>query len=94
MTLPAVILAGGLSSRMGGGDKVLLDLHGQPLLAHVIARLAPQVGPLAINANGDPARFARFGLQCWLSPCQTSPVRWRVCWRRWIGRRGLVRHRC
>lgn len=62
MTLPAVILAGGLSSRMGGGDKVLLDLHGQPLLAHVIARLAPQVGPLAINANGDPARFARFGL--------------------------------
>ena len=62
MTLPAVILAGGLSSRMGGGDKVLLDLHGQPLLAHVIARLAPQVGPLAISANGDPARFARFGL--------------------------------
>ena len=50
MTLPAVILAGGLSSRMGGGDKVLLDLHGQPLLAHVIARLAPHVGPLAINA--------------------------------------------
>lgn len=62
MTLPAVILAGGLSSRMGGGDKVLLELNGQPLLAHVIARLAPQVGPLAINANGDPARLARFGL--------------------------------
>ena len=62
MTLPAVILAGGLSSRMGGGDKVLLELNGQPLLAHVIARLAPQVGPLAISANGDPARFARFGL--------------------------------
>lgn len=62
MTLPAVILAGGLSRRMGGGDKVLLDLNGQPLLAHVIARLAPQAGPLAISANGDPARFARFGL--------------------------------
>ncbi|MBA4489788.1 molybdenum cofactor guanylyltransferase MobA [Paracoccus sp. S1E-3] len=60
--LPAVILAGGLSSRMGGGDKVLLALNGQPMLAHVISRLAPQAGPLAISANGDPARFARFGL--------------------------------
>ncbi len=62
MTLPAVILGGGQSSRMGGGDKVLLDLNGQPLIAHVIARLAPQAGPLAISANGDPARFAGFGL--------------------------------
>ena len=62
MSLPAVILAGGLSSRMGGGDKVLLELNGQPLLAHVIARLAAQAGPLAINANGDPTRFTGFGL--------------------------------
>ncbi|TKW66988.1 MAG: molybdenum cofactor guanylyltransferase MobA [Paracoccus denitrificans] len=59
---PAVILAGGQSSRMGGGDKVLLDLNGRPLLAHVIARLRPQAGPLALSANGDPARFAGFGL--------------------------------
>lgn len=59
---PAVILAGGQSSRMGGGDKVLLDLNGRPLLAHVIDRLAPQAGPLALSANGDPARFAGFGL--------------------------------
>lgn len=62
MNLPAVILAGGTSSRMGGGDKVLLDLNGQPLLAHALARLAPQVDALAISANGDPARFAGFGL--------------------------------
>ena len=62
MTLPAVILAGGRASRMGGGDKVLLDLGGKPLLAHVIERLRPQAGPLAISANGDPARFASFGL--------------------------------
>ena len=48
--------------RMGGGDKALLPLAGRPLLAHVIERLAPQVDPLALNANGDPARFAAFGL--------------------------------
>jgi molybdopterin-guanine dinucleotide biosynthesis protein A len=59
---PGVILAGGLASRMGGGDKALLTLAGRPLLAHVIDRLAPQVAGLALNANGDPARFAGFGL--------------------------------
>jgi molybdopterin-guanine dinucleotide biosynthesis protein A len=57
-----VILAGGQSRRMGGGDKGLLDLGGRPMLAHVIERLAPQVGRMVINANGDPARFASFGL--------------------------------
>ena len=62
MTLPAIILAGGRATRMGGGDKGLLLLADQPLMAHVIARLAPQCDPLAINANGDPARFSQFGL--------------------------------
>lgn len=57
-----VILAGGLASRMGGGDKGLLDLAGQSLLDRVIARLAPQVAGLALNANGDAARFAQFRL--------------------------------
>lgn len=52
-----VILAGGLATRMGGGDKGLLDLGGQTLMAHVIDRLSPQVDGLAINANGDPARL-------------------------------------
>ena len=61
-SVAGVILAGGQSRRMGGGDKGLLDLAGKPMLAHVIERLAPQVGRLAINANGDPARFAAFGL--------------------------------
>ena len=60
--LPGVILAGGRAKRMGGGDKGLRLLGGQTLIAHVIARLAPQCGPLAINANGDPARLAGFGL--------------------------------
>ncbi len=57
-----VLLAGGLSRRMGGGDKCLRDLGGRPILAHIIARAAPQVGKLVLNANGDPARFAAFGL--------------------------------
>lgn len=57
-----IILAGGLSRRMGGGDKGLRPLGGRPLLAHVAARLASQVGPMALNANGDAARFAALGL--------------------------------
>lgn len=59
---PGVILAGGLATRMGGGDKSLHDLGGKPILAHVIDRLRPQAGPIALNANGDPARFADLGL--------------------------------
>jgi len=57
-----VILAGGQSRRMGGGDKALRDLGGRPMLTHVIARLSPQVSRIVINANGDPARFTPFGL--------------------------------
>jgi len=57
-----VILAGGQATRMGGGDKGLLALGDETLLDHVIARLEPQVDGLVINANGDAARFARFGL--------------------------------
>ncbi len=57
-----VLLAGGLSRRMGGGDKTLRLLGGRPLLQHVIDRMRPQVEALVLNANGDPARFAEFGL--------------------------------
>jgi molybdenum cofactor guanylyltransferase len=60
--ITGVILAGGLSRRMGGGDKGLLELAGRPMLAHVIERLAPQVDALIINANGNPQRFAALGL--------------------------------
>ncbi|GAA6191757.1 molybdenum cofactor guanylyltransferase MobA [Phaeobacter sp. NW0010-22] len=57
-----VILAGGLATRMGGGDKGKLKLAGQSLLRHVIDRLEPQVAGLALNANGDPTRFSDLGL--------------------------------
>jgi molybdenum cofactor guanylyltransferase len=57
-----VILAGGRATRMGGGDKGLLPLAGRRLIDHVIERLGEQVAGLALNANGDPSRFAEFGL--------------------------------
>ena len=57
-----VILAGGQATRMGGGDKALLPLGEETILDHVIDRLTPQVAGLALNANGDPARFASYGL--------------------------------
>ena len=57
-----VLLAGGLARRMGGGDKCLLELGGRTVLDHVIERARPQVHTLILNANGDPERFAAFGL--------------------------------
>ena len=73
MSVPAVILAGGLARRMGGGDKGLLPLGGRPVLEHVIHRLAPQVAALAINANRDPRRFAAFGLPVLADPVEGRP---------------------
>ena len=61
----AIILAGGLSTRMGGGNKALRMLGGETLLTHVIRRLKPQTDRLAINANGEvrttPAMLAADG---------------------------------
>src|SRR5260370_8402334 len=57
-----LILDGGLARRMGGADKGLVALAGRPMLAHLIERLRPQCGALALSANGDPARFRSFGL--------------------------------
>jgi molybdenum cofactor guanylyltransferase len=62
VTIAGVLLAGGQSRRMGGGDKCLLPLGLQPILAHVIARARPQVSALVLNANGDAQRFGAFGL--------------------------------
>jgi len=60
--MPGLVLAGGLSRRMGGGDKCLRPFAGATILDRIVARLAPQVASIALNANGDAARFARFGL--------------------------------
>lgn len=57
-----LLLAGGRSRRMGGGDKCLQPLGGKPLLSHVIERIRPQVDRIVINANGDQARFNIFSL--------------------------------
>lgn len=59
---PGVILAGGLARRMGGGDKPMREIGRRTILDHVVARLAPQCDGLVLNANGDPARFASYGL--------------------------------
>lgn len=60
--VPAVILAGGSAVRMGGLDKTLVHHQGRPLLSHILEALGNDVGPIAINANGDPSRFADFDL--------------------------------
>jgi molybdopterin-guanine dinucleotide biosynthesis protein A len=61
-SLFVLLLAGGQSRRMGGGDKNLMMLAGKPLLSHVMDRALPSGVPAMINANGDPARFSGFGL--------------------------------
>ena len=57
-----LLLAGGLARRMGGGDKGLIRIGSETILDRALARLGPQCAGVVINANGDPARFARFGL--------------------------------
>lgn len=61
MKSPCVILAGGRSSRMGGGDKCLRLLGGKPMLCHVLEGLSDQVIATLINSNSEPELFRRFG---------------------------------
>ena len=63
--ITGLILAGGLGTRMGQRDKGMLPLHGQPLARHVLQRLVPQVGQLAISVHADAGDYARFGLAVW-----------------------------
>ncbi|QKD03840.1 molybdenum cofactor guanylyltransferase MobA [Mesorhizobium loti] len=60
--ISGIILAGGQSRRMGGGDKSLLPLGDGCVLDQVLSRFGPQLETVALSANGDPARFSRFGL--------------------------------
>ena len=66
-----VIVAGGKSSRMGGGDKCLLPLGGRPVLASVLAGLKPQVSDIVINANGEPTDLRTLA-------CPSLPTAWQA----------------
>jgi len=61
MNVSGIVLAGGLGRRMGGVDKGLQQLHGKTMVEHVLARLAPQVGEIVINANQNLERYSAFG---------------------------------
>jgi molybdopterin-guanine dinucleotide biosynthesis protein A len=69
----AVVLAGGLARRMGGGDKGLLRLRRRPMLDHVLDAIRPQVGAVAINANGDVRRFLHWSLPVLADPVPGNP---------------------
>ena len=68
-----IILAGGLARRMGGGDKGRQIVNGQAIIARTIATLSAQAAPLALSANGDPARFADLGLPILADPMPGYP---------------------
>ena len=70
---PGILLAGGLARRMGGGDKPMRSIAGRTILERVIARLGPQCDGLILNANGDPARFAAYGLPVIADPVADFP---------------------
>ena len=60
--ITAIILAGGRGRRMGGNDKGLVELAGQPLVLQVASRIAPQVGELLVSVNRNHAEYRRLGL--------------------------------
>jgi molybdopterin-guanine dinucleotide biosynthesis protein A len=61
LSVTGIVLAGGLGRRMGGVDKGLQPLRGKPMVEWVLARLAPQVAEIIINANQNTATYGKFG---------------------------------
>lgn len=59
--ITGVILAGGQSTRMGGNDKGLMELHGIPLYQHVLSRLKNQVDDVIISANRNLCAYRQSG---------------------------------
>lgn len=90
MRLFGVILAGGQARRMLGADKALVALAGNSLLSHVLHRFAPQVEELALSANGDPARFAAFGLPVLPDVAPHGPLSGILAALRWGGVQGAT----
>lgn len=92
----AVLLAGGLGSRMAvdgqGCDKPLRVLSGRTLLEHAIGRIGPQVAAMVLNANGDLARFDRFGLEVVADavPGHPGPLAGILAGMRWAAARGFA----
>ncbi|WP_134725032.1 molybdenum cofactor guanylyltransferase MobA [Paracoccus luteus] len=88
--LTGIVLAGGRSRRMGGGDKALADLGGRPMIAHVVARLGCA---RAISANGDPARLAALGLPVLADslPGWPGPLAGVLAGMDWAAARGIAR---
>jgi len=86
-----VVLAGGQSRRMGGGDKCLLPLADATMLDFVLTRLRPHVGPVALNANGDPSRFSSYALPVVADPVQgfAGPLAGVLAGLRWAADTGL-----
>ncbi|MCR9219713.1 MAG: molybdenum cofactor guanylyltransferase MobA [Alphaproteobacteria bacterium] len=68
-----VVLAGGLARRMGGGDKPLTAIGGKPILERILERVRPQVDALALNANGDPARFQYYDMDVIADTMEGNP---------------------
>lgn len=62
MQCAGLILAGGQATRFGGVDKAFVQLAGCSFIEHVLGRLSGQVASFAISANGNPARFAAYGV--------------------------------
>ncbi len=91
--IAGMIVAGGQATRMGGGDKCLLPLGGQPILSQVITQLSPQVEAIALNANGNPERFAAFGLDVVpdSAPDQPGPLAGVLAALDWAASKGVAR---
>ena len=86
--MPAVVLAGGRASRMGGGDKPLLGLGGEPMLSHVVRRLRLAHERIALSANGPPERFASFGLPVLADATSAGPLSGILAALRWAAGEG------
>ena len=77
-SITALLLAGGRGSRMGHVDKGLQKFRGSTMAAHVLQRLAPQAGTLAINANQNLDTYALFGVPVCPTTSKASRARWPV----------------
>ena len=64
-SISGLVLAGGRGTRMGHVDKGLQAFDGSTMAARVLARLAPQVGRTAINANRNLEAYAALGVPVW-----------------------------